>query len=412
MDIASLARIVEWLDEERRRDKQTIITLEERLRQQDEVLTTLQRRVSSLESDSSVIKEQALPIQREGALVDQIRGEMRSLLETSEARRLSAEHEAELRAERNREGIVRNIRELSEQVERLQKTTALITEIKSDEGRLSDTLRVIQDKIDDFTKQIESPERRISLIEEQRRQDTRRLSQIETELQDLKRQLGGVLTRIPLIEDLSLRNERKIQEVQQGDIQRREQIQQFIDAQRLVQIQYEQQIESLTKRFGEQDSEMARNMERFEQWSQTYREMARIVTDFERIGERIERRIAEVAEVQRLSEERFRGEWNAWRDEEQKRWKDIRLTQDDIWRNHDREFSLYTARLAEIETTLPSLLDSLKRLWGLAREQSRVYREQLGVVIAKYDPDGASASSSTSTSTFSALTPPNGNLGD
>ncbi len=408
MDVASLARMIEWLDEERRRDKQTIITLEERLRQQSESVDVLQRRLSTLESDNSVVKEKSLTIQREGVMIDQVRGEVRTLIEAAEARRLNAEHETELRAERNREGLVRSIRELTEQVEKIQKSTTLINELKSEEVRLSDILKIMQDKLDDLVKQIESPERRISLIEEQRRQDMRRLSQIETDSQDLRTQISGVLTKIPLIEDLSLRNERRIQEVQQGDIQRREQIQQFIDSQRLTQHQYEQQIETLMKKFGEQDSEMARNMERFEQWSQTYREMARIVSDFDRMSDRVERRIAEVAEVQRLSEERFRGEWNAWRDEEQKRWKNVSITQDDIWRNHDKEFGLYTARLAEIEEALPGLLDNLKRLWGLAREQNRIYREHMTNVLNKYDPE--TSKNLSSTGTFPAVTPPNNGI--
>ncbi|HRF99128.1 MAG TPA: hypothetical protein PLZ51_28145, partial [Aggregatilineales bacterium] len=55
MEISQLARMIEWLDEERRRDKQTIATLEERLTQQQDTISTLQRRLSSVESDQSII---------------------------------------------------------------------------------------------------------------------------------------------------------------------------------------------------------------------------------------------------------------------------------------------------------------------------------------------------------------------
>lgn len=400
MDINALARMIEWLDEERRRDKQTIITLEERLRQQSESMEQLQRRLNGLESDNALLKEKSAPAQRDQATIDQLRGEMRSLIESYESRRLAAENESERRAELNREGLLRSIRELTEQVEKIQKSASLINDIKSEEARLADTVKVLQDKLSDTARQIESPERRISLLEEQRRQDMRRLSQIESDLQDLKQQLATVLTKLPLIEDLSLRNERRIQEVSQGEVQRREQIQQFIDTQRLVQHQYEQQIDSLMKKFGEQDSEMARNMERFEQWSQTYREMVRIVQDFERIGDRVERRIAEVAEVQRLSEERFRGEWNTWREEEQKRWKGISLTQDDIWRNHDKEFSLYVSRLNELEGSLPPLSESLRRLWNLEKERAKVFRDQLATLATKFEGDSPST---TTTGLFPSL---------
>ena len=45
MDINQLAQMIEWLDEERRRDKTTIATLEERLAQQTDTIDTLQRRL-------------------------------------------------------------------------------------------------------------------------------------------------------------------------------------------------------------------------------------------------------------------------------------------------------------------------------------------------------------------------------
>ena len=55
MDINQVAKMIEWLDEERRNDKQTIATLEERLAQQSETISTLQKRVNSVESDQSMI---------------------------------------------------------------------------------------------------------------------------------------------------------------------------------------------------------------------------------------------------------------------------------------------------------------------------------------------------------------------
>jgi hypothetical protein len=42
---------------------------------------------------------------------------------------------------------------------------------------------------------------------------------------------------------------------------------------------------------------MRRNLERFESWSETYRQMKKVIEDFERIGDRLERRINEVAET-------------------------------------------------------------------------------------------------------------------
>jgi chromosome segregation ATPase len=385
MDMTALAKMIEWLDEERRRDKQTITTLEERLAQQAETMLALQRRVGGMESDQSVLKQQSMPIQREADLIDQVRQEMRTLLENSEARRLTAEREAERLRNLDREGIMRTLGQINDQLDKVQRTANTLPDVKNEGSRVADMVSALQLRIDDVYKKLEEPERRLALIEEQRRQDLRRLSQLESDYQELKKQLDTARTKLPLIEDLAIRNERRIQEIQNSDVQRREQIQQFIDSQNLLIHQRDQEIANLLKRFNDQDGEMAKNIERFEAWSQTHREMRRIIDDFERIGDRLERRIGEVAEIQRLSEERFRSEWNNYKDDEQKKWKQINLTSDEIWRGHDREFEAYVKRLGEIETSLPSVLDNVKRLWSLERERAQMYRERYQTLLLEYD---------------------------
>lgn len=392
MDSNQLARMIEWLDEERRRDKTTIATLEERLAQQSETITALQRRLNEIESDQTVLKESSLPVQKERDLMESVRKEMRQMLESSEARRLTSEREAERRSELSRETLMRSIRELTEKVDRLQRSTGSITEVRSEGSRVADTVMGLQQRVDDLAKQLEEPERRLAFLEEQRRQDARRISEIETEMPEVRKQIDGVRPKLSLIEDLSIRNERRIQEMQNSDRERREQIQQFIDSQNLVMQQRDSKIDSLMKRFGEQDSEMQAYIERFETWAQAYRDMKRIIDDFERIGDRLERRINEVAEMQRLSEERFRQEWNDWRDEDQKRWKQLTLSNDEVWRNHDKEFSRYVGRLDTVVEELPPLRDSLQRLWQLERERARLYREHYQSLLLEFDTTGSAIS--------------------
>ena len=56
MDVNQAAKMIEWLDEERRRDKSTITTLQERLAQQQELMDALNRRMHGLESDQATLR--------------------------------------------------------------------------------------------------------------------------------------------------------------------------------------------------------------------------------------------------------------------------------------------------------------------------------------------------------------------
>jgi chromosome segregation ATPase len=323
---------------------------------------------------------------------------MRQLLEVTEARRLAAEREMDKRQEISRETLARTVRELTDQVDKIQRSTGTITEVRSEGSRVADNVSALQQRVEDITKKLEDPDRRMAFLEEQRRQDSRRISEMETEIPEVRKQLDSIRPKLTLIEDLAIRNERRIQDIQNGERERREQIQQFIDSQTLMMQQRDGQIDSLLKRFGDQENEMQQYIQRFETWAQAYRDMKRIIDDFERIGDRLERRINEVAEMQRLSEERFRQEWNGWREDDQKRWKQLTLSQDEVWRNHDKEFENFVKRIDEIEVQIPQALDSLRRLWNLERERARLYRERYQALLLEFDTVGTTGSSSPVTS--------------
>lgn len=385
MEINQIASMIEWLDEERRRDKALIATLEERVAQQSNSVDSMQRRVDTVESDQTLIKQEALPAKREHDIIDQVRHDMEQMLENAEARRLTAEREAERRLELQRENIQRAVAELSEKADRLERQLANISDIQTEGDRLANAMRLINQEVDDLTKKLEGPDRRLSFLEEQRRTDARRLAEIESEMPEVKKSVDSQQPKLALLEELAVRNERRIQDFNNADRERRDQIQQFIDQQQLLVQQRDQQLADLTKRFGAHDQELQKNIERFEVWAGAYREMKRIVDDFNRIGDRLERRIGEASEMQRLSEERFREEWNDWRDEDQKRWKQLTLSSDEVWRNHDREFANFIRRIDSLEEAIPSLRGNIERLWRLERARAELYRERYQAMLHEYD---------------------------
>ncbi len=403
MEIHQLASLIEWLDEERRRDKALIAVLEERLAQQGDSLDGLQRRLNTVESEQTVIRQETLPAQKEQAIIERVRQETQQLLENAEARRLTAEREAERRLDLQRDTVQRSMRELTEKADRLEKQIASISDLQAEGDRMTNAMRVLQQEMGDIGKQLEAPERRLTFLEEQRRSDARRLAEIETELPEYKKSVDSIQPKLGLLEELSVRNERRIQEFNAADRERLEQIRQFIDQQQLLSQQRDQQLADLTKRFGIHDAELQKNIERFEVWAQAYREMKRIVDDFNRIGDRLERRINEASEMQRLSEERFREEWNDWRSDDQKRWKQLTLSSDEVWRNHDKEFEAFLTRVDALERALPSLRGGIERLWLLERARAELYRERYQALLHEYDIGEADSASNNNRSPANRL---------
>ncbi len=385
MDLAQAARMIEWLDEERRRDRGTIALLEERLAQQSELITQLVRRQDGMEGEFSTVRTSFIPVSREAELSEQLRTEFHQVIENSESKRLMAEREGERRAEIARENVARLVRELGDRTDKLERAIDELPAARVERDRVAAGLAAVQQRVEDLSKKLEEPERRITFLEEQRRQDSRRIADIQSEMPEMQKQIDNMRPKMEAIENMVLRSEKRVLDLQSAERDRREEIQGFIDQQTLLLQQRDQQMADLTKSFGVYDEDMRRYMERFETWAETYRQMKKIVEDFERIAERLGRRINEVAEMQRLSEERFRQEWNDWSADDQKRWKQFTLTNDEAWRNHDKQIEQVRHSLDVQQTSLEPIKNSIERMWQLERARAELYRDRYQTMLLEYD---------------------------
>lgn len=412
MDANQLTRMIEWLDEERRRDKAKIAKLEEQLMQQQEFIETMTRRMNGLEGEQASMRTMFIPAGRDAELMAFMRDEIHQAVEGAEGKRIAAEREAERRAELAREALLRPVRELGERLDRLERGQDEIAVARVERDRIATALSALQQRVEDVFKKFEEPERRLAFLEEQRRQDSRRISETQSELPELHKQIDGLRPKLDLIEALALRNEKLILDLQASDRERQDQAQQFIEQQTLLAQQRDQRITEIQEGFAEYEDEMRKRFERFESWSEAYRQMKKIIEDFERISGRLERRINEVAEMQRLSEERFRQEWHGWTEDDKKRWKQFTLSNDEAWRVHDKEFEQLRARMTEMTQQFTPIQESLDRLWRLQRAQAELFRERMQTLLAEYDQGTERALRTTNgagiraSQTMRAVTPP------
>ena len=388
MDLQQAFRMIEWLDEERRRDKNTIAKLEERMLQQQETIEGLTRHINGVEKEQQDMRTEFIPMERDAEIVESLRLEMRQLIESVEAKRLTAERELERRQEFAREMAARPMREISDRFDKLQKNLEDLGAARAERDRVATALSLVQQRIEDVAKKVEDPERRVVLLEEQRRQDNRRISDVQTQMPELQKNLDSLKLKLERLEALSLSNEKRVIDVQNNERGRREELQAFTDQQSLIMQQRDQQIKELSRSVGSYDEEIRRSLERLETWADTYRQMKKIVGDFERIGERLERRINEVAEMQRLSEERFREEWNDWVKDDQRRWKQFTLTNDEAWRTHEKDMGDFRKMVEDAREALSPLKQSIDRLWKLEEARARLYMDGYKNLMMEFEIAG------------------------
>jgi chromosome segregation ATPase len=97
------------------------------------------------------------------------------------------------------------------------------------------------------------------------------------------------------------------------------------------------------------------------QLEDTQRAVKRSQDAFDDINARLERRIKEITEVQRLAEDRFRQEWVTFKSDDQKRWTNYSLTQDEVQKDVRSELEKINQRVADMDDALQSMQDTFQQ---------------------------------------------------
>ena len=94
----------------------------------------------------------------------------------------------------------------------------------------------------------------------------------------------------------------------------------------------------------------------------THRSIKRAQEGFEEISQRFERRINEITEMQRLTEDRFRQEWVSFKADDQKRWTNYTLSQEETQREVNRQFEKINDRLVTLEDSAQEIRDLQRQI--------------------------------------------------
>jgi chromosome segregation ATPase len=385
MDLAQLEKQVEWLDGERRKDRQEITALQERLAAVTTENGGLVRRIQQLESNLSAANAQLQRLNKIDEVLDQYRKEMARQVEELEKRRLEAAREDERLRKVDREGQNKSLGDVRKSMEIIGRLEREIEIRKEEEGRVARLVAELQKRVLDFNKMVDDRNRAVTLVEEGRRTDTKRLTDVIGEVGEVRRRIDETRAKLEIIEDIARRGDARIGEVVNAETDRRGAQTQWMEAQSIRFNEQERAWVELKARVDASLEGMEDYARRVNQYAETNRELLRASGDLRQASELIERRMGEISEMQRLSEDRMRQDWNAFLADDQKRWTTHMLLRDEQWREHDRTNEKQVERVDSLEEQVAEMLDSLTHLKELDANRMQTLLNVIREMAAEYD---------------------------
>jgi len=380
MEIEQIVKRVDWLDEERRKEKNTLSSLEERLASLEGRITPITQQLKGLEGETTRISALLGRMDQFDEALLQQRIEAKQNFDDLEKQVKKREEEAEKlrRVE---------IRTVDATIIELRKDLSVIPDIKrglqarfDEEARLGRSIDEVRARLDTIRHSEEEYTRTFRLIEDGRRQDAKRLTDLQGEATALRKNVDEQRGRMELTATSIKKLETRQNELSMLESERREAQEKFLENQTLLQVERERIWKDWQGRFETieiQTSDIESNLQVLDT---THRAVKRSQQALDELTVKIDRRINEMSEIQRLSEERFRQEWVTFKADDQKRWTNYTLTQEEQRGELSRQYDRLSDRVTRVEDSLQEIQDLLHQM----NEQTEKRLQSLLAVVHEW----------------------------
>ncbi|GAP40516.1 coiled-coil domain-containing protein [Flexilinea flocculi] len=358
-DPEQINKRLEWLDNERRKDKNQI--------------TILAEQISALQSENIQLKSQIKDFQNEIARysnifprIDQIESALSQLrvdafrtIEEKDKVRSEKEKEIDLARRNGVDSLNRAIAEIRKVTEPIQDIRKTIQARVDEEFRLARLIEEVGNRIDAISQDREDFIRFQKAVEESRRQDMKRVTDVQNEMSAYRKRIEDMRGRVDLVNDSLHKIEQRINDLATSEAERKQTISTFQEKQNMINLEFSKTWQEWKTTFDEIILKAANLDTQMQALENTHRSVKRSQDSLDEVTQRFDRRTNELIEMQRLTEEKLRQEWAAYKNDDQKRWTNYSLGQDEIQSDYQRSIQALQARMQAIEDSAASAMDEV-----------------------------------------------------
>jgi len=362
MEMEQFQKQLDWLDEEHRKTKTALELSEKRIVSLEGELPPFSQQIKDLSGEITRLSAVLARVDQFDEAILQLRIEAKQAVE-------ALEDQIKKREEGSEKVRRVEIRALEESLVDIRKEISAIAEVKrglqarvEEESRLGRSIDEVRLRIDTIRRSEEEYTRTYRLLEDGRRQDAKRLTDLQGEAAALRKHVDDLRGKMELNSTSLRKIETRLNEMSTLEVERREAQAKFLDNQALLQVERERVWKDWQARFEaieRQTSEVESNLQAIDA---THREVKRSQQTLEELNQLVERRMNEMTEIQRLSEERFRQEWVTFKADDQKRWTNYTLTQEEQRGEAQRQYTRLSDRVTQIDDNIQEIQDVLQQM--------------------------------------------------
>lgn len=362
METEQIDKRVSWLDEQRRKDAEEVTRLEELLEALDDSARQQSQQLRDLAGEVARIPALEARIRQYDETIAKHRSEILQQLDMQDERRIAREKQLESLRTIDQKKVAEEIDELRNKLKELDRIGESLETRKREELRVSRSVDGIEKKINQATIAIENERSTVSGIKEGRDKNSQRINDLESHGSSISKRVDELRRLMDFSEDQlsQLATRAELLELSEKDLRQSQSLWTEQQAARLA--EFERAWNAWEKRFTEFEIQSDDLKDQIDAYEETHRGLRVLRDELKDVVERLDRRIAEVSEIQRLSEDRFKQEWSTFQADEQKRWSSFKLSSNEQWIDHERRHEPISEQLQDLQTRLEINISGIEEL--------------------------------------------------
>ncbi len=359
MELSQMEQMIRWLDEERKRDKMQISALQERVEQQLHVVESQSVEIERLQQDITELRATLRQTQDYPSALEKTSRDLNSAIEELKAQVRRERLESEQMRRTEIETVNELITELDKKIRGVLRFEEPLKAREAGEQRLQGQIQAVSNAVADLTKRTDDRLQSVVYLEEQRRADTRRIAGLEGELPGLHKGIDEMGLKFTRLEDRIRKIPGRVEEA----IQIAKSYDPRIEELRVADFQREQRVKQFVDQSEQVNLEVSRLVEQTQKYALLYNQNKQALDALDAFQARLEKRQNEIAEMQRLTEERLRRQWEEWQSTFARDWQKRQVAEEDRWRRQDLANQKSVEHMAEVDEQVELYYREIVALW-------------------------------------------------
>jgi len=360
-----LDQMVDWLDQELRKERSEVAKLRGVVERLIAELSDQGRQVKDLEGRLANTQAQLAQLSNVDETLSQFKSEIVLMLEKQDDQHRQDRRQTDQVRMSERETQARAVNELRKELQRLPRIEEDLRLREAEDRRLGETVMGLRYDVTNMSKDFDERARNLSYISEQRAYDNKRLANLQEESLTLLKRTEGHETSLTTLVDRTQRHERHLQELLQFRDELKRSQEEWAESNRLADEDRKREMREWRGEVDSQRSQASELAERMQHFSETADTASRVFEAIETFKEQLRRDQNQVAELQRLAEERQRKELEEWQAEDEKRGRKHEVQWEHQWKEEYQRHNSVVTRQTALDKQIKSIYDQLAHLWKL-----------------------------------------------